>query len=709
MKIKLNNVSKFYKSETNVSVGIQNVTAEFQSGEIVAIVGESGSGKSTFLNVVSLMDSFESGELTFDDCDVSGLSNDELEKERRSNVSFIFQNYNIIESYTVLQNVMLPLIVRGYSIKVAKEKAKDIINKVGLESRTHHRGTKLSGGEKQRCVIARALASDSKILACDEPTGNLDSKTGAEIMALIKEISKDRLVFIVTHNYDEIRDYATRKLKFFDGKLVEDVKIKTPYETEEKIIDDPNNRNKFLGLLKIGIDNIISAPKKSIFLFLITCCISFLVITLISSSISSESTTSYQNNNFYSNLDSNRVVVYDPTGKTIDVDSVKNVIGSSSEVVNSIYEEMGMTYFVEGKYGNRTNVNCNFKSSLTNEKLLVGRKPTASHEVVLGLPYVENYVDTYLESFLVENNYYSKDFPYVKERKYKIVGLYKSNGKCYVTGSKEANESLKLHAVETSSYSFSNINTQYQLNFKENEKAKIYSRNQSDAIKENRNIIVSLNGINVDISNYDFEFVYSEDEFEPRYEITPTAIKSILEEEIRSVSFYSPDLKSDSMIKKIEDLNLVGIKVSKYVSYFDQNASMLSKIAILATWIAIIVILFIVYLISYLVLSRVYKTKMKDYIIIRTLGLSRKSSGNVVKIENILLTLFSAIVAYIIAKILQYALPIQFGFIQYFSVGNTIIYLIVMILFSYFLASKFNRKIFAFSVQETLRGGVAND
>ena len=144
---------------------------------------------------------------------------------RKNKVGFIFQNYNILDSYTVLDNVMLPLLLKGMPKNDARAQAMLLIKKVGLAGREKHRGTKLSGGEKQRCVIARALASDCEILACDEPTGNLDSETAREIINLIKEVANDKLVLIVTHNFPEVEDIATRVLKMADGKIVEDIVI----------------------------------------------------------------------------------------------------------------------------------------------------------------------------------------------------------------------------------------------------------------------------------------------------------------------------------------------------------------------------------------------------------------------------------------------------------------------------------------------------
>ena len=227
--IKLSHLTKIYKSNENVAIGIQDVNLEFNLGEFVAIVGSSGSGKTTLLNVISGMDTYEEGELFLSGKSTSDFTSEDFENYRRANVAFIFQNYQLVDSYSVLENVMIELIFKGFSKKEAKEKAIDILTKVGLRHRLRNRATKLSGGEKQRVVIARAIASDAKILVCDEPTGNLDSKTSVEIMKLLKEISKDKLVLFVTHDESLIEDSSTRIIRIKDGKVESDRILKEEF------------------------------------------------------------------------------------------------------------------------------------------------------------------------------------------------------------------------------------------------------------------------------------------------------------------------------------------------------------------------------------------------------------------------------------------------------------------------------------------------
>ncbi len=216
--LKLSGIGKIYYSEGNVAVGIRGIDLAFERGEFVAVTGASGSGKSTLLNVISGMDSYEEGELYIEDCPTSHYLESDWEEYRSKYISFIFQDYNILESYTVLQNVELALM----HIKDKRERRKravELLTRVGMEKHLRQKGSKLSGGQKQRTVIARALAKDSPIILADEPTGNLDEATSKEIIELLREVSKDKLLIVVTHNYEEVEGYATRHIRIFDGAL----------------------------------------------------------------------------------------------------------------------------------------------------------------------------------------------------------------------------------------------------------------------------------------------------------------------------------------------------------------------------------------------------------------------------------------------------------------------------------------------------------
>lgn len=224
--IELKKVSKFYSGKDTVSTGFSKVDLALDIGEFVAITGESGSGKSTLLNVISGLDSYEEGELFVNGNDTQGYRNEDYEEYRKQYIGNIFQDFNLVGSYSVYQNIELSLLLLGKKKGEDKEKIKELIELVGLTKYTKSKVSKLSGGQKQRVAIARALAKDAPIIVADEPTGNLDSESAQIVMDVLGKISKDRLVIVVTHNYEQVESLVTRKLTMSDGKLIEDKKIK---------------------------------------------------------------------------------------------------------------------------------------------------------------------------------------------------------------------------------------------------------------------------------------------------------------------------------------------------------------------------------------------------------------------------------------------------------------------------------------------------
>jgi len=222
--IKLKNVSKFYYNKNTIASGFNKVNLDLDMGEFVVITGESGSGKSTLLNVISGLDSYEEGEMYINGEETSHYTEVDYELYRRRYIGNIFQHFNLINSYTVYQNIELALLFNGNKKKEIRGKILDLIKTVGLSKYKNTKVSKLSGGQKQRVAIARALAKDTPIIVADEPTGNLDVKSAVSIMKLLHDISSEKLVVIVTHNYEQVKDYATRVISMHDGKIIEDKK-----------------------------------------------------------------------------------------------------------------------------------------------------------------------------------------------------------------------------------------------------------------------------------------------------------------------------------------------------------------------------------------------------------------------------------------------------------------------------------------------------
>lgn len=223
VRIKLQNISKYYYSETAVTQALQGINLEFRMGEFVAITGESGSGKSTLLRIISGMDTFDDGELYVDGQPTFHYDEDDWEEYRRTKIGFVFQDYSLIGHYTAKENIVSALLIMGVPEKEAGDKAIHYLERVGLSAQRDQRASKLSSGQKQRLSIARALAKDTDIIVADEPTGNLDSETGAQIVKLLRDLSQDHLVIMVTHNYEQVEKYVTRKVRLHDGSLILDV------------------------------------------------------------------------------------------------------------------------------------------------------------------------------------------------------------------------------------------------------------------------------------------------------------------------------------------------------------------------------------------------------------------------------------------------------------------------------------------------------
>ncbi|AEM77756.1 putative ABC transport system ATP-binding protein [Thermoanaerobacter thermohydrosulfuricus] len=225
--IKIRNLTKIYKMGENEVRALDGINLDIEKGEFVSIVGQSGSGKTTLMNIIGCLDVKTSGEYFLNGIDTSKLSDNQLADLRCSEIGFVFQNFNLLQKMTALENVELPMIYKGVPTKERRQRAEMLLEMVGLKERMHHRPNELSGGQQQRVAIARALANNPHLILADEPTGNLDSKSGSEIMKIIKELNeRGNTVVLITHD-PNIAAQAKRIVRIKDGRILEN-EVVTP-------------------------------------------------------------------------------------------------------------------------------------------------------------------------------------------------------------------------------------------------------------------------------------------------------------------------------------------------------------------------------------------------------------------------------------------------------------------------------------------------
>ncbi|MGL4773291.1 MAG: ATP-binding cassette domain-containing protein [Clostridium sp.] len=262
--LQLKNIIKTYETGGFKQSALDGVSLNFRNNEFVAILGASGSGKTTMLNVIGGLDRYDSGDLIINGVSTKEYKEKDWDTYRNHSVGFVFQSYNLIPHQTVLSNVELALTLSGVSKKERKERAIEMLKKVGLGDHIHKKPNQMSGGQMQRVAIARALVNDPEILLADEPTGALDSETSVQIMELLKEIANDKLVIMVTHNPELAEEYANRIVKLKDGKIIGDTRECTDGEDERREGDNKKTSMSFKTALALSFNNLLTKKGRTL-------------------------------------------------------------------------------------------------------------------------------------------------------------------------------------------------------------------------------------------------------------------------------------------------------------------------------------------------------------------------------------------------------------------------------------------------------------
>lgn len=449
--ISLKNVSKYYTSGDKVTMALNNINLTLDDVGFVAITGESGSGKSTLLNVISGMDTYEEGEVYYGEQETSYFDELDWENYRRNNVSIIYQLYNLIDSYSVYDNIATILKMNGdLSDEEIDKRTKEALDKVGILKQARKKACHLSSGQKQRLGIARALAKDTNIIIADEPTGNLDVENGKAVMAILHELSKDRLVVVVTHNYEQAEEFCDRKIRLFDGKIAEDVTINSLEDKkleEDKLLLKQDEEKKSSILKKsvlLARKNVFAQPRRMFFNFVLIfffAFASFLFLGTLAGSVD-DTMTKFISKEHFSNVDKTRILVKRVDGEVITEDDIKalsdikyinevDMYDNSADI--SFHYQANIDYVANVEYKKHTKKNekvvtfmetDNFvKSSycISEDDLAYGRLPEKYDEIVI-YDTGDDRLDKDLEIYFSNTKWGRSDYGYINA---KIVGILK--------------------------------------------------------------------------------------------------------------------------------------------------------------------------------------------------------------------------------------------------------------------------------------------
>ncbi len=687
MLLKLRNIGKIYDSNDILTIGIRNVNLEFDYNEFVTIEGESGSGKSTLLNVIGANDTYEEGELYFNGVETSHYSNSDWEKYREKNIATVFQDFNIVENLTVMENVELAL----FRIDDAKERkniAKNLLDRVGLTNQINQKGSKLSGGEKQRTVIARALAKDAPIILADEPTGNLDVKSSKEIAALLKEVSKDKLVIVVTHNPEFFKEYATRRVRIYDGNVSED-RVVTPAPSNEHITElqekPISRKQQFKNTVWLGVLNYKSRPRfTSMMTFaLFVCAITvFIILNLFSGSL------------------------IQPLTGTLDDTAVKGKL-----IVSAAGEQISEEALDE--LANKTSAGY----SLTDRKLsqfsvdipksgdmLQGYKITyiyapyeyalGAGEAVLVLPVSaardENKIkEVFLGAGVGIENITSK-----KTLSQDGVYLYLSYDDLKNNGAriKGINSSLKIGEAETTVYAFE-INSELssgEINLVNSTYWNVLDKTAVLGVNPNKAYVItgdsakneSYGGLVVQLCKADYDEVFRAQ--------TTSAEQACL--------YFETDKEAREAVSKLPTgyLGMLSggeIYVRNVGDVFTSNVLM--YFALIAASLLFGVIISIVFMRS----VKIYRT---DFAVYRTLGISKKISSWSLSVQ-MLLVFLPTLVLLPVASLIATVIP--GSAMAFISIGNYLFIEIMMLIVVELVVFGFNRSISGKSIRKSLKRG----
>ena len=687
MLLRLKNIGKIYDSNDILTIGIRGINLDFDYNEFVTIEGESGSGKSTLLNVIGANDSYEEGELYIAGEETSHYGAAEWEKYREKYIATVFQDFNIIENLTVLENVELALL-RFDDKKVRREKARELIEKVGLLGQINQRGSKLSGGEKQRTVIARALAKDAPIILADEPTGNLDVKSSREIAKLLKDVSKDKLVIVVTHNPEFFVEYATRRVTIFDGSVKEDKVIEKPTETKNVELPEVKQSRKknIKDILHIGVLNYKSRPKFTAMMSfaLLVCAVTlFVVLSVFGSSLIKPVTNSLDTVGV-----NGKVIVSSEKGNLTndDLDKAAGKTKAGFYLLDKEFSEFTVNVPKKSGMLSAYRVTCLYAPYKYNLK---------QGEAVLVLPKsAEKDKNAIIETF-VNANAGIESVSVKTTLSSDSVLLYLSHADAEENGIKikAINTTMKLGETVVTVYAFEKDEAV------ESGKINLVNSNTYQATKYSAVLSVK--------SNKSYEVASDSEKDETRsgkliVKMNPDDYAAIFETEqsnaSQSVLYYADDVAAENALGKFPDGMMGMLSTSKV---YVQSAGDVYTMNVIY-YIALIAICLLFGALISVIFGRSVKVFQTDFAVYRTLGISSKISSRSLYIQMALIFLPTIVFLPLVSLI---AAVIPGGGIAFISAGNYFFIEIMLLIIVEFVAFGFNRAINGQSIRKSLRRG----
>ena len=749
-------------------MGFSRVDLNLDIGEFVAITGESGSGKSTLLNVISGLDTYEEGEMFVCGEDTTAYGTEDYERYRKTYIGNIFQDFNLINSYTVYQNIEAVMLISGKKARECKQRILELIDKVGLTEYRNTKASRLSGGQKQRVAIARALAKDAPIIVADEPTGNLDSASAMSVMETLSKVAKDKLVVIVTHNYDQAEPYVTRKLTMHDGKIIEDKKIRRQSDedasgegdaasidiiSDEDILAGTDARSMRLGSeLKLGIRNTFNLPAKFILLFIVYLFVSTAVLSQYAATKNSLHEGDLLGSNpYFTNINSDRIIVKKSDESAFTEEDFELVSGMNnirSVVKNDVAIDSGVSFFmddilVEGSV---------YPTSEIDESMLTyGHMPESDYEIVIA---TDASSDAYFSLSEVGESMIGKkiklsDMSQMQEFRFNkpvtVAGIivddempddseYSMYGYSTIYVSDKISDQLLISMMASSSKTQMNfggtkVDSEMDRSVYSSPRVpkgkayifedEIYYYKDEKAIGQNLGIKVH-NRFFESEANYTVEQVLTDknikqlldieqSEYDMYYEcvyINDQDFNKLFDKGHFQISvFMENETDSDNTLKELQSAGFTTLALKDSLTDFTGGFNVVIQ---MITYVRLAIELVILFFISYAVIKLIMRSRNSYYSTLRILGATKRNTDMILRVELIIMMFiaYAVDIAFVAAvKTDLIKLPAIKKMLYFVTIPDYVMLGVVLLAMSLLIANRYSRKIFTRSAMRAFREG----